>query len=140
MIGWNGEEIHRGNRFAMVAEKGKPTFGWLGISKRSFHPARDRSFRDIEIKHEKLAMDARCTPSRILANHLEDQLSHLLRGLFSSGGLPNLGNQLPIRPEAGPVRADHRFWGEDDERLLPTGPDAPSKYPEESVEGAKARA
>jgi hypothetical protein len=47
-------------------------------------------------------MDARCAPSRILANHLEDQLPHFLRGLFSSGGLPNLGNQLPIMTGSRP--------------------------------------
>jgi hypothetical protein len=62
----------------MVAEKGKPTFGWLGISKRSLHPAGDRSFRDSETKHQKLAMNARRAPGRILANHLEDQLLHFL--------------------------------------------------------------
>ena len=44
-----------------------------------------------------------------------------------------------LRPEAGPVPADHRLRGDDDERLLPTGPDAPSKYPEEPIEGTKAR-
>ena len=81
----------------------------------------------------------RGAPQVGFSNHLEDQLPHFLRGLFSSGGLPNLGNQLPIRPEAGPVPADHRFRGDDDERLLPTGPDSPSKYPEEPVKGAKAR-
>ena len=53
--------------------------------------------------------------------------------------LPNLGNQLPIQPEASAVPADHRFRSDDDERVLPTGPDPPSKYPEEPVEDAKAR-
>jgi len=33
---------------------------------------------------------------------------------------------------------DHRFRRDDNEGLLPTRPNSPSNYPEESVEGAKA--
>ena len=35
--------------------------------------------------------------------------------------------------------ADHCFGCDEDERLLPTGPDSPSNYPEEPLEGPKAR-
>jgi len=42
----NREEVHRGNRFTVIAEKGKPAPGWLQISSRPFHPARDGSLRD----------------------------------------------------------------------------------------------
>ena len=33
------EEIHGRDRFPVVSQKGKPTFGWLGISGRSAYPA-----------------------------------------------------------------------------------------------------
>jgi len=32
----NREEVHRGNRFTVITEKGKPAPGWLRISRRPF--------------------------------------------------------------------------------------------------------
>jgi hypothetical protein len=72
--GWNREEIDRGNGFSVVAKKRKPALGWLRIPRRSFHPAGDRSLRDIKTKHQELAMDARRSPGRIFGDHPEDQL------------------------------------------------------------------
>src|SRR5258705_8226298 len=65
----NREEVHRGNRFPVVAEKGKPALGWLRISRCPFHPTRDRSLRDIKTEHEKLAMDAWRSPLWVLNDH-----------------------------------------------------------------------
>jgi hypothetical protein len=56
--GRNSEEVHRGNRFTVIPEKGKPAPGRLRIARRPFHPTRDCSLRDIKAEHEKLAMDA----------------------------------------------------------------------------------
>ena len=42
---WDGEKVHRGDGFAMIAEKGEPTLGWLRIPGRSFYPTGDRSFQ-----------------------------------------------------------------------------------------------
>jgi hypothetical protein len=39
----NSEEVHRGNHFPVIAEKGKPALGRLRISRCPFHPTRDRS-------------------------------------------------------------------------------------------------
>src|ERR1700737_46475 len=58
----NREEVHRGNRFPVITEKGKPALGRLRISRCPFHPTRDRSLRDIKTEHEKLAMDAGPSP------------------------------------------------------------------------------
>src|SRR5712692_6478489 len=44
----NSEEVHRGNRFSVMTEKGKPALGRLRISTCPFHPTRDRSLRDIK--------------------------------------------------------------------------------------------
>ena len=84
-------------------------------------------------------MDAWRSPRRILDDHLEDQPPNLLRGWSSANWLPDFGDHSPIQMKTSPVPADHRFWCDNDERQLPTGPDSPSKYPEEPVEGAKAR-
>ena len=50
----NREEVHGGNRFTVITEKGKPAPGRLRISRRPFHPTRDRSLRDIKAEHEGL--------------------------------------------------------------------------------------
>jgi hypothetical protein len=137
---WNSEETHRRNGFPVIAKKREPAFGWPGIPRGSFHPTRNRSFRDIETEHEKLAVNARCSPRRILDDHSEDQLAHFLRSL-SSPDRPagaDFGNELPVQPESSEMPPDHRFRSDDDEGLLPIRPDSPSNYPEEPVEDAKA--
>jgi hypothetical protein len=118
----NRKQVHRGNSFPMVTQKGEPTLGRLWVPRRSFHPAGNRSLRDVETEHEQLAMNARRAPSRILGHHPEDQLPHLLRRLFSPDGLSDSRDQPPIRPKTGPVPTDHRLERHDDESLLPFWP------------------
>jgi hypothetical protein len=74
---WHSEEVHRRNRFPMVSKEGAPTFGRVRISRRSAHPARDRSLGEVKTKHDQLTMDARCAPRWILDNHPEDQIPNL---------------------------------------------------------------
>src|SRR5258708_940900 len=74
----NSEKVHRGNHFPMIVEKGKPAPGGFWISRRPFHPTRDRSLRDIKTEHKELAMDARCSPRWILNDHPEDQFPDFL--------------------------------------------------------------
>jgi hypothetical protein len=98
-----------------------------------------RSLGEIKPEHEKLAMDAQRPPSWILNHHPEDQLTNLLRSLFSPNFRPDFGDMPPIQAESGPVPANHCFRGDDNEGLLPTGPDSPSNYPEEFIEEAEDR-
>src|ERR1700693_6186776 len=105
----NGEEIHGRNSFPVVAQKGLPAFGRFRTFRRSFHPTRDGSLGNIEAEHEKLAMDAWGSPSRILNNHPEDQLPHFPRSPSSPDGPPDLGNQSPIQTETGPMPSGHRI-------------------------------
>src|SRR5882762_3868763 len=66
--------------------KGKPARGRLRISRCPFHPTRDRSLRDLETEHEKLAMDAWRSPRWVLNDHSEDQFPNFLRCLSSPDG------------------------------------------------------
>jgi len=117
---WNREKIYRCDGFAVVSKKGEPPYGRLGISRRPAHPAGGCSLRDSKTEHQKLAMDARCSPGWILASHPEDQLSNLLECLPSSNLIPDSGNQSPIQTKASPVPPDHRFGPDDDEILSPS--------------------
>jgi hypothetical protein len=135
--GWDREEIHRGNGFPMISKEGEPAFGWIGIPRSSFHPAGDRSLREIKPEHEKLAMDARRTPGWILNNHPEDQLPGLLRRLFSPNLRPDFGDQLPIQAEAGSVPSHYRFRVHHDKGSFPSRPEPSHENPEEFVEYPK---
>ena len=130
----NSEEVHRGNRFPVITEKGKPASGWLLISRRPFHPTRDRSLRDIKAEHEKLAMNAWRSPRGVLNDHSEDQFLNLLRRLSSPDGPPDLGDQPPIQTESGPVPTHDGFGRDHNEGLLPSGPESTNGDPEELVE------
>jgi hypothetical protein len=98
------------------------------------HPTRDRSLRDIKAEHEKLAMDAWRSPRGVLNDHSEDQFLNLLRRRSSPDGPPDLGDQLPVQPESGPVPTDDRFGRDHDEGLLPSEPESTDGDPEELVE------
>jgi len=134
---WDREEIHRGNGFPMVAEKGQPTLAWFTISGRSFHPAGYRSLRDIKTQHEELAMDARRSPSPILGHHSEDQFANLFRSLSSPDLPPDLRDRPPIHLKTSPVPADHRLGRDHDERLFPLRPKSTDGNPEKLVENAE---
>src|ERR1700739_34585 len=54
----DSEEIHGGNRVAMIANKGLPALGKFWISGRTAHPAGDRALRYVEAEHEEFAVDA----------------------------------------------------------------------------------
>ncbi len=79
-------------------------------------------------------MDARCSPRWALGNHPEDQVSHFFRRRHSPDARPGFRNQPPVRTESGHVPADYGFGCDDDEGVLPTGPDPPSNYTEDFIE------
>jgi hypothetical protein len=130
----NSEEVHRSDRFPVIAEKGKPALGRLRISRCPFHPTRDRSLRDIKTEHEKLAMNAWRSPRWVLNNHPENQFPNFLRCLSSPDGPPDSGDQLPVQTESSLVPTHHGFRRDRNEALLPSGPESADGNPEELVD------
>jgi hypothetical protein len=59
---WHREEIHGGNSFPMVAKKGQPALGVVGISRRFLHPTGDGSLGKLKIEHAEFPMDPRRSP------------------------------------------------------------------------------
>ena len=135
----NGEEVHRGDSFPVVAQKGEPALGWFRIFRRSFPPAGDRSLGEIKTEQEEFPVYPRRSPGRVLGDHPENQLPNLLRCRRSPNLCPDSEDQPPIQKEAGPVPPNHGFRRDDDEGLLPTRADSPSNYPEEFIEEAEDR-
>ena len=111
---WHGEEVHGRNRFPVVSKEGEPAFGWLGISRRPFHPTRDRSLAEIKTEHKRLAVDARRSRGWILNNHPEDQLSNFLRRRLPPNPRSDSGGQFSVQAKTSPVPANHGFRRDDD--------------------------
>jgi hypothetical protein len=136
---WDREEIHRSDGFPMVPQKHESSFGRFGISRRSAHPAGDCSLADIEAKHEKLTMDAWRPPRGVLGDHAEYQISDLLREPFPACGFSNSGDQSPVESEARPVPPDDCLRRDNNQRILPLGPDPPRSHPKQFVEAIQSR-
>jgi hypothetical protein len=132
--GGNCEEVHCSDDFPMVPDKSHPPFGRLGLSGSAPHPARDRSLGNIKTEHEKLAVDARCSPGRVFCDHTEDQVSHFFGKPLPADRPSHPGNQPPVQTETGPVPADDGLRSDDDQRVFPCGPKPLGDYPEQFVE------
>ena len=68
----DSEEIHGGNRVAMIANNGLPAPGKFWISGRSPDPTGNGSLGYVEAQHEQFAVDAGSTPGGILGHHTEN--------------------------------------------------------------------
>jgi hypothetical protein len=116
------------------AKKRQPTFGGFWAPGRSPHPAGDGRLRYLEAKHEEFA-DARCTPSWILRDHLEDQVANLLGDSpAAADSFSHFAEHGPIQFEPRLVPPHHCLWEDEKERLFPVGPETACHDPEEFVE------
>src|SRR5271165_2636013 len=114
----HGEEIHRSDCFAVVAKKCQPAPRWISIMIRALHPARNRSFRDVESQLEQLPVDAWCSPGRVFCDHAEDKLTHFPADWLSSHRLVRARDPTPVQPKAGPMPAHHGLRSDEDQRFL----------------------
>src|SRR5580658_8981711 len=135
----HGEEIHRCNGFAMVAQERRPTPGWLRVSWSLPHPSKHCPFRNIEAQHSEFAMDPRRAPSAILRHHAKDQLPQFLARRFPSNNGMFARNPFPIQFESGSMPADDRVWLDKYQCLSPSLPHPPHSDPKQSVGLGKPR-
>jgi hypothetical protein len=129
----HGEEVHGCNRLSVIAQEGEPALGWLGVSWRMAHPARNCAFRDIEAQHEKLTVNSRRAPGWVLCDHAKDQIVYLSGNALSAHGSSGSGDPSPVYLEPGSVPASHCFRSHDDESLLPGRPKSASRDPEDTI-------
>jgi hypothetical protein len=67
----NNEQVHGGDIWGVIAQESEPS-----LARRSspfYHVLRNARLSDRKPKLEKLAMDARRSPNRVLHAHLPDQ-------------------------------------------------------------------
>ena len=129
---WDGEEIHCRNGLAMVSEERQPALHGIGISRSSPDPSRDTPFREIEAQLEQFAVNARCSPGRILGNHTKNQGADLFADMLPSSYLADSGDPRPIQTKARAMPVHDGSRSDQDERLGPPGelPSARRETPE----------
>jgi hypothetical protein len=74
---WHGEEVHSRNDFPMIVQKRRPEFAFLVGRRQEAEIARNSTLRGLKSKLKKFTVNSRCTPGRILFNHLTNDSSHL---------------------------------------------------------------
>jgi len=79
-------------------------------------------------------MNPRCSPSRVLNHHPEDQFPKFLRGLPSPNLRLGTGDQAPVQAETGPVPQNYSLGCNHDQRSFPSRPEPTGGDPEELVE------
>jgi len=135
----HGEEVHRGNGFAMIGEKSCPSICLFRIVWSLPHPAQHGSLRDIEAEHLQFSMNSRRTPSRILGNHTEDKFAQFFADAFSSSAVPMPREPCPIQLESCLVPANNGLRLDKDQGPFPFRPKPPHYHPEQFVWCGKAR-
>ena len=100
----NGEEVERGNRFAMIIQKSQPLTGLVLLwdALQTLQIARHGRLGDAETEQEQLPMDARCTPSWIFfsCDGLSVGLLPPSSAFRLAAGVSAISRTSGIRPDA----------------------------------------
>jgi len=131
---WYGKEVHRGDDFPMIAQKGEPALGGPGIPRCSPHPSGDGSFGDMETEHQQLAVNTRCAPGWVFRHHPEDQIPNFFRNSPPPHHPARFGDGAPIERKTRSVPADNGLRANDNESLLPSTPELSRQNPEDPIE------
>ena len=92
----------------------------------------------VEAEHLEFPVNARRTPGRILARHLEDQLLELFRDRRSPD-LLGFRFEPPVPPERTTMPLHHGFWLHHQERSLPPRPHLPDCDPKPPIHPGQPR-
>jgi hypothetical protein len=94
-----GKEVHGGDHFPVIAQKGEPTFGPLRISWCPTHPARNGPAGNVETQHRRFTLDARWATGWILGHHPKDEIANFLRNSSPADHPAGFGDGMPIERE-----------------------------------------
>lgn len=129
----HGEEIHGGDRFAVIIQKSSPSFRRLRIPWCLPHPTQNSSLRYFPAEHLQFAMDSRSSPASVFGHHLEDEIAQFPAQAFPSCTLAMPGEPGPIELEPSSMPANNSLGLNEDQSSLPTRPEPPQHNPKESV-------
>ena len=96
------------------------------------HVLRHRGLRDLDAQFQQLAVNAGCTPTRVVVAHRPNQIPNLLRQArptrLATANLPR-----PKQTEALPMPGHNSLGFNDHQSRFPLAPDAPETHPEDSI-------
>jgi hypothetical protein len=116
----NSEEIDGDELRDVVLQEGAPSLRRRFMAAHNVLP--DSSLTDVDA-FEQLAVNAWCTPTKILPAHLADKISGLA-GNDGSSWLPASNLQSPKQAKALAMPGHDRFGLDDDHRRAPIAPKA----------------
>ena len=132
----HGEEVDRHHGFDVILQERPPVLRWW------LPPAYDvlahAGLADIDAEFQQLAVDAGCTPKRILAAHLPNQLADFFRHRWTPG-LAVANFPGPEQPEALTMPANDGLRLDDDQGRSPIAPNFAQPSPEEPIGGCQFR-
>jgi hypothetical protein len=137
MQGRDCEEIHGGDGFAVIVQKGRPSFCWFRVPRYLPHPSQHCSFRNFEAQHFQLAMDARRAPGWVLNDHAENEFAQFPADTLPARTISPSREPSPVELESRPVPANDGLRLDEDQRLLPTRPEPPQYQPEQLIREIK---
>jgi hypothetical protein len=130
------EEVDRDHGFDVILQKGAPSLG--GRPAMTYHVLADAGLADVDAELQQFAVDARCSPQRILPAHRADQIADL----FGHGRPPRLtvpDLPRPKKSEALPMPGNDGFRLHDEEGGSPIGPSLGQPCPEKAISGGQFR-
>jgi len=116
----DSEEIEADDHLTMVSKKGEPAVGRITTAPQASQISGDRALGKLEAKLQKLPVDSRCAPARILRCHPANESANLLAHLRSPAMPPR--SPAPIQTKACPMPSDHCFRFHNDQNFRPSRP------------------
>lgn len=135
----HGKEIHRRNRFTVIAKKCHSPIFWRWAPWRFPYPMEYRSLRNIEVQHIQLTMNAWRAPGGIFGDHAEDQFAQFPADASSSCSNPMPREPFPIQLESGPTPANNSLRLNEKQRTHPARPEPSQDHPEQLIGRRKPR-
>src|SRR5215475_10454893 len=105
----------------MIVEKRQPALCGFRIPRCPFHPPGDRSLGNFKSEHKQLVVNARRSPAWVVSDHPVDEIANFLEPVFFQS-VQWLWKPTSNTGETRFCANGQLFPGDQDERLLPTGP------------------
>jgi len=136
---WHREEVHGRDDVPVIAKESSPELAGLVPRIQATEVAGDGALGDVEAEFEKLTVNSRSAPGRILRHHPLDESSKLGIDLWPAEALwARL--QAPEQPKASPMPGDNRFWFDNDQDVAPCSPKPAQQNPNYPILHSQPRA
>jgi hypothetical protein len=111
--GRDNKQVHGGNVWSMITQESAPSLA--GRSSPLDHVLGNARLSDLKPKHERFAMNTRCSQKRVFYAHPPDQRAKIRLDLWPPSSRERLPTPIAAKPEPMPT---HQRLGMDDRESL----------------------